>query len=516
MCAQFVAPLTTTRYSTLDSVAGPLIIVRGVSEAAYDETVEITMPDGTTRTGQVLEVEGENAVVQVYEGTTGIDVEVTAVRFMGEVARIGVSQELLGRVLDGAGRPIDGGKPIVPEERRDINGAPINPVQRDEPSDFIETGVSAIDGLNTLVRGQKLPIFTASGLPANELAALIVRQSRVLSGEEFAIVFAAMGITNREASYFIQSFEDSGALDRLVLFRNLADDPTVERILTPRCALTVAEYLAFTCEMQVLVVLSDMTNYCEALREISTAREEVPGRRGYPGYLYTDLSTIYERAGRIKGSKGSITQLPIVSMPDDDITHPIPDLTGYITEGQIVLSRALHRRGLFPPVDALPCLSRLMNAGIGPEKTREDHSAVANQLYSAYAQGAQLRRLVAIIGEDALSATDRAYLHFAARFEERFIAQGATGRTITETLDLGWELLTLLPIDELKRVRDFIDTYYPHDVAEAERAKEEEKAQQMTKEEAAAEKFKQDREHAGRATDEVISPEAQTIVNRGI
>lgn len=455
--------LTTTRYRTLSSVAGPLIMAENVRGVAYDETVDIILSDGTLRHGKVLEVSGDNAVVQVYEGTAGIDLDIASVRFLGEVAKIDVSPDLLGRVLNGAGKPIDGGAPIIGAERRDINGAPINPYMRDQPADFIETGVSTIDGLNTLVRGQKLPIFTAAGLPANELAAMIVRQARVLSGEEFAIVFGAMGITNREASYFISSFEESGAIDRVVLFMNLANDPTVERILTPRCALTVAEYLAFTENMQVLVVLSDMTNYCEALREISTAREEVPGRRGYPGYLYTDLSTIYERAGRIKGSKGSITQLPILTMPDDDITHPIPDLTGYITEGQIVLSRAMHRRGLFPPVDVLPCLSRLMNAGIGDGKTREDHSAVANQLYAAYARGVELRRLVAIVGEEALSALDGAYLRFSGAFEKEFISQGQTDRTIEETLDLGWRLLTILPTEELTRVRKFMDRYYPEE-----------------------------------------------------
>lgn len=457
--------LATTHYRTLAAVAGPLIVVEGVADVAYDEVVEIKLSDGSMRHGKVLEVSGLNAVVQVYEGTSGIDVDITSVRFLGEVARIDVSTDLLGRVLNGTGQPIDGGAPIIGQARRDINGYPINPWSREQPSDFIETGISTIDGLNTLVRGQKLPIFTAAGLPANELAALIVRQARVLSGEEFAIVFGAMGITNREASYFVQSFEESGALDRVVLFMNLADDPTVERILTPRCALTVAEYLAFDCDMQVLVVLTDMTNYCEALREISTAREEVPGRRGYPGYLYTDLSTIYERAGRIKGSKGSITQLPILTMPDDDITHPIPDLTGYITEGQIVLSRALHRRGLFPPVDVLPCLSRLMNGGIGEGKTREDHSAVANQLYASYARGTELRRLVAIVGEEALASTDRAYLNFAEEFERTFVSQGMTGRTIEETLALGWNLLKLLPDDELSRVRPFMDKYFPKDGA---------------------------------------------------
>lgn len=455
--------LATTHFRTLNYVAGPLIIVESVRGVAYDETVEVQLADGTMRHGKVLEVNEDLAVVQIYEGTSGVDIDVASVRFLGEVAKMEVTSELLGRVLNGTGRVIDGGAEISGAERRDINGAAINPFMREQPADFIETGVSTIDGLNTLVRGQKLPIFTAAGLPANELASLIIKQARVLSGEEFAIVFGAMGITNREASYFVQGFEESGALDRVVLFMNLADDPTVERILTPRCALTVAEYLAFDLDMQVLVVLSDMTNYCEALREISTAREEVPGRRGYPGYLYTDLSTIYERAGRIKGSTGSITQLPILSMPDDDITHPIPDLTGYITEGQIVLSRGLHRRGLFPPVDVLPCLSRLMNSGIGEGKTREDHSALSNQLYAAYARGVDLRRLVAIVGEDALSANDRCYLTFANEFEARFVSQGATGRTIAETLDLGWELLTILPFDELTRVTKFIDSYYPKD-----------------------------------------------------
>ena len=459
-----IGGLTTTRYRTLSSVAGPLIVVEGVQGVAYDETVDIRLADGSKRNGKVLEVSGDTAIVQVYEGTAGIDVDVTSVRFLGEVARIDVSADLLGRVLNGAGNPIDGGAPIIGTERRDINGAPINPYMRELPADFIETGISTIDGLNTLVRGQKLPIFTGAGLPANELAALIVKQARVLSGEEFAIVFGAMGITNREASYFVSSFEESGAIDRVVLLMNLADDPTVERILTPRCALTIAEYLAFTENMQVLVVLSDMTNYCEALREISTAREEVPGRRGYPGYLYTDLSTIYERAGRIRGSQGSITQLPILTMPDDDITHPIPDLTGYITEGQIVLGRAMHRRGFFPPVDVLPCLSRVMNAGIGPGKTREDHSAVANQLYAAYARGVELRRLVAIVGEEALSSLDVAYLRFCEAFEKEFISQGSTDRTIEETLDLGWLLLTILPREECGRLAKFMDRYYPSTV----------------------------------------------------
>jgi V/A-type H+/Na+-transporting ATPase subunit B len=454
--------LMSTDYRTLDYVTGPLIFVHNAHNVAYNEMVSIALPDGATRTGQVLEISGDVAVIQVFEGTQGIDIDRTTVRFREEVAKIGVSPELLGRTLNGVGKPIDGGAPVIPEKRLDITGSPINPYMRDKPADFIETGISAIDGLNTLVRGQKLPIFSGSGLPANELAAQIIRQARVKSGEEFAIVFGAMGITHREAAYFMQQFEDTGALERVVFFLNLADDPTVERLLTPKCALTVAEYLAFEKDMQVLVVLSDMTNYCEALREVSTAREEVPGRRGYPGYMYTDLSTIYERAGRIKENKGSVTQLPILSMPDDDITHPIPDLTGYITEGQIVLSRQLHRRGVFPPIDVLPCLSRLMNLGIGEGKTREDHRAVANQLYAAYAQGRDLRRLVAIVGEEALSDSDRRYLRFADDFEARIIGQGEEGRTIEETLGIAWELLAGLPMNELKRVRDFIPKYHPN------------------------------------------------------
>jgi V/A-type H+-transporting ATPase subunit B len=461
--AATIAPsLLTTEYRTLYYVTGPLIFVNNVHGVAYSEMVDIKLPDGSMRTGQVLEVSGDIAVIQVFEGTRGIDIDRTTVSFREEVAMIDVSPELLGRVLNGTGKPIDGGAEIMPEARLDVNGSPINPFMRDKPADFIETGISAIDGLNTLVRGQKLPIFSGSGLPANELAAQIIRQARVKSGEEFAIVFAAMGITHREASYFMSQFEATGALERVVFFMNLADDPTVERLLTPKVALTVAEYLAFEKDLQVLVVLSDMTNYCEALREVSTAREEVPGRRGYPGYMYTDLASNYERAGRIKGHKGSVTQLPILSMPDDDITHPIPDLTGYITEGQIVLSRHLHRRGVFPPIDVLPCLSRLMNLGIGEGKTREDHRAVANQLYASYAQGRDLRRLVAIVGEEALSDTDRRYLRFADDFEKRIVGQGEVGRTIEETLDLAWELMSGLPMGELKRVRDFIPKYHPN------------------------------------------------------
>ena len=398
----------------------------------------------------------------MFEGTQQIDVENAAVRFEGEVAKIGVTTDLLGRILNGRGEPIDGGPDIIPEARLEMMGSPMNPYAREKPEDFIQTGISTIDGLNTLVRGQKLPIFSGAGLPANELAAQIVRQAKVTSGEEFVIVFAAMGITHREASFFRRSFEKTGALARVVFFLNLADDPTIERILTPRAALTVAEYLAFEKDMQVLVILTDMTNYCEALREISTAREEVPGRRGYPGYMYTDLSTIYERAGRIKGKSGSVTQLMILTMPDDDITHPIPDLTGYITEGQIVLSRQLHRRGVFPPVDSLPCLSRLMNSGIGEGKTREDHRGVADQLYAAYAQGRDVRKLVAIIGEEALGERDRKYLKFADEFESRFVDQGEEDREILDTLSLGWELLSLIPREDLKRVKEeWIEKWLP-------------------------------------------------------
>lgn len=453
--------LLTKQYRTLSYVSGPLIFIEHVHGVGFDEIVEVTGADGSVRTGQVLEVNRDRAVVQVFTGTRGLDVDTTRVHFTGEVARLGVSIEMLGRMLNGAGEPLDGGPPIVPETFLDIHGEPINPYARDHPSEFIQTGISAIDGLNTLVRGQKLPIFSGYGLPANDIAAQIAAQARVLgTGERFAVVFAALGITHREAAFFVHHFETSGALDRTVLFLNLADDPTIERLLTPRAALTTAEYLAFTHNLHVLVIITDMTNYCEALREIATAREEVPGRRGYPGYMYTDLATIYERAGRIKGRTGSITQLVILNMPDDDITHPIPDLTGYITEGQIVLSRDLHRRGIYPPIDALPCLSRLMNAGIGAGKTREDHRGVADQLYAFYAQGRDLRRLVAIIGEAALSAEDRKYLAFADRFEREYIGQGHTNRSIEETLERGWELLREFPTAELKRIpREFIEKY---------------------------------------------------------
>ena len=453
--------LLTKQYRTLSYISGPLIFVERVQGVGLNEIVEVTGADGATRTGQVLEVNRDRAVVQVFTGTRGLDVDTTLIHFTGEVARLGVSTEMLGRTLNGAGEPVDGGPPTVPETFLDVNGEPINPYARDHPSEFIQTGISAIDGLNTLVRGQKLPIFSGYGLPANAIAAQIATQAKVLStGERFAVVFAALGITYREAAFFMRHFETSGALDRTVLFLNLADDPTVERLITPRAALTTAEYLAFTHNLHVLVIITDMTNYCEALREVAMAREEVPGRRGYPGYMYTDLATIYERAGRIKGKPGSITQLVILSMPDDDITHPIPDLTGYITEGQIVLSRDLHRRGIYPPIDALPCLSRLMNAGIGANKTREDHRGVADQLYSFYAQGRDLRRLVAIIGEAALSAEDRKYLAFADKFEREYIGQGHTNREISETLNRGWELLSEFPVAELKRIRrEHIEKY---------------------------------------------------------
>ena len=453
--------LLTKQYRTLSYISGPLVFVERVRGVGFGEIVEVTGADGVVRTGQVLEVNRDRAVVQVFTGTRGLDVDTTRVHFTGEVAHLGVSTEMLGRMLNGAGEPVDGGPPIVPERFLDINGEPINPYARDHPSEFIQTGISAIDGLNTLVRGQKLPIFSGYGLPANAIAAQIAAQAKVLgTGEQFAVVFAALGITHREAAFFIHHFESSGTLDRTVLFLNLADDPTVERLITPRAALTTAEYLAFTHNLHVLVIITDMTNYCEALREVATAREEVPGRRGYPGYMYTDLAMIYERAGRIKGKPGSITQLVILSMPDDDMTHPVPDLTGYITEGQIVLSRDLQRRGIYPPIDALPCLSRLMNAGIGKDKTRQDHRGVADQLYSFYAQGRDLRRLVAIIGEAALSAEDRKYLSFADRFEREYIGQGHTNREITETLNYGWDLLSEFPVAELKRIpRESIERY---------------------------------------------------------
>jgi len=441
-------------YNTISEVAGPLMIVEGIRDVAYNEVVRIKTSDGEERTGQVLEAFMDKAVVQVFEGTKGLDTDKTSARFIGETMKLGVSKEMLGRVFDGTGNPIDDAPAIIPEDRRDVNGNPINPYSREYPREFIQTGISTIDGLNTLVRGQKLPIFSGAGLPHNEIAAQIARQAKVLGKEEkFAVVFCAMGITSEEANLFIRDFENTGALERTVMFLNLADDPTIERVILPRMALTCAEYLAFDLNMQVLVILTDLTNYAEALREIAAAREEVPGRRGYPGYMYTDLATIYERAGRIKGKKGSITQIPMLTMPDDDITHPIPDLTGYITEGQIVLERGLHKKDIFPPIAVLPCLSRLMDRGIGEGRTRADHADVSNQLYAAYAEGCDLRDLVAIVGEDALSDRDRKFLNFADQFEKRFVSQGShEDRSIERTLTIGWELFSDLPVSELKKI----------------------------------------------------------------
>lgn len=441
-------------YTTVSEVAGPLMIVEKIKDVAYDEVVKIRTVDGEERTGQVLEAFMDKAIVQVFEGTKGLDTHKTSARFIGETMKLGVSKEMLGRIFDGTGNPIDDAPPIFPEDRRDINGNPINPYAREYPREFIQTGFSAIDGLNTLVRGQKLPIFSGAGLPHNEIAAQIARQAKVLGKEEkFAVVFCAMGITAEEANLFIKDFENTGALERTVMFLNLADDPTIERVILPRMALTCAEYLAFDLDMQVLVISNDLTNYAEALREIAAAREEVPGRRGYPGYMYTNLASIYERAGRIKGKKGSITQIPMLTMPDDDITHPIPDLTGYITEGQIVLERSLHKKGIFPPIAVLPCLSRLMDRGIGKDRTREDHAGVSNQLYAAYAEGSDLRDLVAIVGEDALSERDRKFLKFADEFEQKFVSQARhEDRSIIQTLTIGWELLSMLPTPELKKI----------------------------------------------------------------
>ncbi len=450
-------------YKTISKVAGPLIFVEKTEPVGFGELVTITLPDGTVKRGQVLDTSKDVVVVQVFEGTRGIDAAST-VRFTGDIVRLACSKDMLGRVLSGSGEPIDGGPKIVPEERREIIGAAINPYARQYPREFIQTGISAIDGMNTLVRGQKLPIFSGSGLPHNDIALQIARQAKVRGeGEEFAVIFAAMGITHEEAYQFMKDFERTGALERAVVFLNLANDPAIERILTPRMALTAAEFLAYEYDLHVLVILTDMTNYCEALREMSAAREEVPGRRGYPGYMYTDLATIYERAGRIRGRKGTITQMPILTMPGDDITHPIPDLTGYITEGQIVLSRELHAKGIYPPIDVLPSLSRLMKEGIGEGMTREDHVQWNDQMYAAYAEGVDLRGLVAIVGEEALSERDRAYLRFADEFEKRFIQQGKyEDRDIEYTLDLGWELLALLPESELTKIeKKYIEKYHP-------------------------------------------------------
>lgn len=459
------AMLVTKQYQTLSQIKGPLIFVERIANVGYNEMVEIVGPDGITRLGQVLEVDHTHCMVRVFVGTSGLDLDRTRVRFTGDVARLDVSLSMLGRVLDGSGQAVDGGPSIIPEASLDINGLPINPSVRTHPSEFIQTGISSIDGLNTLTRGQKLPIFSGAGLPANELAAQITAQARVKGrrgegSEPFAVVFAAIGITHREASFFMDQFKASEAMDRTVMFLNCADDPSIERLLTPRAALTAAEYLAFSHHRHVLVILTDITNYCEALREVSAASEEVPGRRGYPGYMYSDLASLYERAGRIRGNPGSVTQLVILTMPDDDITHPIPDLTGYITEGQIVLSRDLHRKGIYPCIDVLPSLSRLMNAGIGEGKTREDHRSVADQLYALYAEGRDLRRLVAIIGEAALSADDRQVLNFAEEFERIFVGQGIVDRDIEETLSIAWDLLSRVPTRLLKRIsQNLIDQY---------------------------------------------------------
>lgn len=451
-------------YRTIKEVVGPLMLVEGVENVTYDELVEIKMQTGEMRRGRVLEINEDKALVQLFEGSSGINLKGSKVKFLGKPLEIGLSEDMLGRVFDGLGRPKDNGPKIIPEVKNDINGIPINPVSRNYPSEFIQTGISAIDGLNTLVRGQKLPVFSASGLPHADLAAQIARQARVLgSDSKFAVVFAAIGITFEEAQFFVDEFTKTGAIDRSVLFMNLANDPAVERIATPRMALTTAEYLAYERGMHVLVIMTDITNYCEALREVSAARKEVPGRRGYPGYLYTDLATLYERAGRLKGSEGSITQIPILTMPEDDKTHPIPDLTGYITEGQIILSRELYKKGVMPPIDVLPSLSRLKDKGIGKEKTREDHADTMNQLFSAYAQGKQAKELAVILGESALSDVDKLYAEFADGFEKEYISQGFnTNRTIEETLDLGWKLLSILPKTELKRIRDeYLEKYLP-------------------------------------------------------
>ena len=453
-------------YKTIAEIASPLMVVKQVEGVTYDELGELELPNGEVRRCKVLEVDGDTAVVQLFESAQGINLAQTKVRFLGHPLELGVSEDMLGRVFNGMGEPIDGGPAILADAYRDINGLPMNPAARAYPAEFIQTGVSTIDGLNTLVRGQKLPIFSCSGLPHAALAAQIARQARVLgANESFAVVFAAIGITFEESEYFINEFRRTGAIDRTVVFSNLANDPAVERISTPRMALTAAEYLAFEKDMHVLVILTDITNYAEALREISAAKKEVPGRRGYPGYLYTDLAQMYERAGRRIGKKGSITMIPILTMPEDDKTHPIPDLTGYITEGQIILSRELHRKGIVPPVDVLPSLSRLKDKGIGEGKTREDHSGTMNQLFAAYARGKDAKELMTILGEAALSDDDKLYAKFAEEFEQRYVNQGnETNRTIEETLDLGWQLLKILPTKELKRIKpEYIEKYLPKD-----------------------------------------------------
>ena len=453
-------------YRTIEEVAGPLMLVRGVTGVAYNELGEIELESGERRRCKVLEVDGENVLVQLFDSATGINPKTSKVRFFGRAMELGVSPDMLSRVFDGLGRPIDNGPEILPEKRMDVNGLPMNPVARNYPQEFIQTGVSAIDGLNTLVRGQKLPIFSASGLPHAQLAAQIARQAKVRGTDEpFAVVFAAIGITHEEADFFINSFKESGAIDRTVLFINLANDPAVERISTPRMALTAAEYLAFEQNMHVLVIMTDITNYADALREVSAARKEVPGRRGYPGYMYTDLATLYERAGRQRGKSGSITMIPMLTMPEDDKTHPIPDLTGYITEGQIILSRELYRKNIEPPIDVLPSLSRLKDKGIGDGKTREDHADTMNQLFSAYARGKDAKELMVILGESALTDVDKKYAQFADAFEKQYVSQGYnTNRDIEKTLEIGWELLKILPRSELKRIKDeYVEKYYDED-----------------------------------------------------
>lgn len=450
-------------YRTIEEVAGPLMLVRDVEDVNFDELGEIELANGEKRRCRVLEIDETNALVQLFENSAGINLSNSKVRFLGRSMQLGVSIDMLSRVFDGLGRPIDGGAEVLPEKRMDINGLPMNPAARNYPQEFIQTGVSAIDGLNTLVRGQKLPIFSASGLPHAKLAAQIARQAKVRGAQEpFAVVFAAMGITFEESQFFVESFEATGAIDRTVMFLNLANDPAVERIATPKMALTAAEFLAFEKDMHVLVIMTDITNYADALREVSAARREVPGRRGYPGYMYTDLASIYERAGRQKGKKGSITLIPILTMPEDDKTHPIPDLTGYITEGQIILSRELFRKGLTPPIDVLPSLSRLKDKGIGKGKTREDHANTMNQLFSAYARGKEAKELMIILGEAALTDIDKLYAKFADAFEEEYVSQGyENDRSIEETLDIGWRLLSILPRSELKRIKDeYLDEYY--------------------------------------------------------
>lgn len=450
-------------YRTITGLSGPLLTVECVNDVPYDSLVEIELPDGARRRGRVLVTDSKSAVVQVFEGTEGLDTDKTAVTFLGKSLELPVSEDMLGRVFNGRGDPIDGGAPVIAEKKLDVNGLAMNPYSRDYPNEFIQTGISTIDGMNPMVRGQKLPIFSASGLPHNRMAAQLARQANVIGGgtEKFAVVFAAMGITFEEASFFMEDFRKTGALDRTVMFINLANDPAIERIFTPKLALTAAEYLAFEKNMHVLVIMTDITNYCEALREISAARKEVPGRRGYPGYLYTDLATMYERAGRVSGSTGSITQVPILTMPEDDKTHPIPDLTGYITEGQIILSRTLHHNGIYPPVDVMPSLSRLKDKGIGKGKTREDHADLMNQLFAAYSRGKEAKELAVILGDSALSEDDKAFAAFATHFEDQYVRQGEyENRTIEQTLTLGWQLLTTVPVKELKRVKEkYIQKY---------------------------------------------------------